>query len=508
MSAGRARGVGRGPKPTLRVALSSSASSIVAFATVLACSSNSAGPAAGGSAGAASGGSAGLASQAGADGAAAGAAGVLASGGSAGSALGGSGGLAGGSEAAGAAGGGGAGGGGAGGGGAGGGGTAPTCITPPATQACVPPSGTTLPVCKLSLTGCMDAAAPTKFVAKAIPYEVNSPLWSDNAAKSRAFVLPPGGKIHVKNCMPNAGAAVLAADCMSPGGVPNGAAETGKWVYPVGTVMIKNFMFDGKLVETRLLMRVDAATSALLQSSYGFQLGTDWVGYNYAWNEAQTEASVVPNARTHVSFNTQAHTVSWNYPNFLDCVGCHSPAVGPIGAETDQMNRVPTGATLNQIDAFEAMNLFDSTAPTKPYAAPMVEPYKNPALGMAGPPAGSTVDQQARSYLAANCGFCHRPDVNDQGIDLRYSLSLKDTNVCNMMQQNGIPPNPQMQYVDFAPGNHASSAIWLRMNIMVPADPGTVDYGRMPSVASAVVDTQATSLIAQWIDAVKTCPTK
>ena len=56
-------------------------------------------------------------------------------------------------------------------------------------------------------------------------------------------------------------------------------------------------------------MRVDAATSTLLQNTYGFQLGTDWVGYNYAWNEAQTEALIVPNARTEVSFNTGTRKV-------------------------------------------------------------------------------------------------------------------------------------------------------------------------------------------------------
>ncbi|HWZ90895.1 MAG TPA: hypothetical protein VNW92_18665 [Polyangiaceae bacterium] len=399
------------------------------------------------------------------------------------------------------------------GGSAGAGGAGPTCITPTTAQNCVPPSGTTLPICKLSLTGCMDAQAPTKFVSKAIPYEVNSPLWSDNAAKSRAFVLPAGGKIHVKNCMPDAGAAALA-ECMSPMSVPNGPADTGKWVLPVGTVMIKNFIFDGKFVETRLLMRVDAATSTLLQNTYGFQLGTDWVGYNYAWNEAQTEALIVPNARTEVSFNTGTRKVPWNYPNFLDCTGCHSPAVGTIGPETDQMNRMVTpaggGAMVNQIDAFKTMGLFDDTAPVIPYAAPMVEPYTNAALGLNDPtPSGTAAavrDLQARSYLAANCGFCHRPDVNDQGFDLRFSLALKDTNICNLMEQNGIPPMPQTQYADLAPGNHAASAMWIRMNIAIPDNPGTQDYGRMPSVASNIVDPQATALIGSWIDAMTSCP--
>lgn len=372
------------------------------------------------------------------------------------------------------------------------------CITPTTPQSCSAPVMTNLPICKLSQTGCMDENEITSFTARAVYYEVNSPLWSDNAAKSRAFVLPDGGTIHVKNCA----GTPTPAECIAPNGIPNGTAETGKWVFPVGTVMIKNFMFDGKLVETRLLMRVDAATANLIQN------GTDWVGYNYAWNEDQTEATVVSDPNTPVMFNTGKQTVTWNYPSFTACIGCHNPAVGTIGPETDQMNRTVNG--VNQIDAFIAMNLFDSTAPTKPYAAPLVEPYANAALGLDGPPAGTTDEQAARSYLSANCGFCHRPDVNDQGFDLRNSLSFYETGVCNLMQQNGIPGMTSTQYVEFAPGKHADSAMWVRMNIPVPADDfgEQEDVGRMPSAASFVVDQQATDLVAKWIDSVTACPTK
>lgn len=377
-------------------------------------------------------------------------------------------------------------------------GAAPSCITPATTQSCAAPSMTALPVCKLSQTGCMDPATPTSFAASAVYYEVNSPLWSDGAAKTRAFVLPAGGKIHVEDCLADAGAAKLA-DCVSPAGIPSGPADTGRWVFPVGTVMLKSFLFDGKLVETRLLMRVDASTAALIGN------GTDWVGYNYAWNAQQTEATVVPDARTAVAFDTGKRTVTWNYPSFIDCIGCHNATVGTLGPSTAQMNRTVDAG--NQIDDFAARGLFDETAPAKPYAAALVEPYANADLGLAGPPKGATLDQEARSYLSANCGFCHRPDVNDQGFDLRYGLSLYETGICGLMGQDGIP-GMSGALADFAPGDHAASAMWIRMDTPVPAsDPGEVDdVGRMPPVASFVVDTQATALIAAWIDSIKTCP--
>jgi hypothetical protein len=264
--------------------------------------------------------------------------------------------------------------------------------------------------------------------------------------------------------------------------------------------MIKNFLFDGKLVETRLLMHVDTSTAALIGN------GTEWVGYNYAWNEAQTEATIVPNARTAVTFNTGQQMVDWSYPSFGDCIGCHAAATGTLGPETDQMNRTVNGT--NQIDAFAAKGLFDSSAPTAPYGQAQVEPYANAALGLTGPPAGATLDQEVRSYLAANCGFCHRPDVNDQGFDLRFGLSLHDTGICNLPEQNGIPGMALTQYMDLAPGDHAHSAMWIRMNIPVPAsDPLEMeDVGRMPPASSYVVDPQASALVAQWIDSITTCP--
>jgi hypothetical protein len=270
-------------------------------------------------------------------------------------------------------------------------------------------------------------------------------------------------------------------------------------VFPTGTVMIKSFLFDGKLVETRLLMHVDDSTAAMIGN------GTNWVGYTYMWNEAQTEAVIVPNARTETMFNTGKQTVAWRFPSNGDCITCHSAQLGTLGLVTAQMNRTVNGA--NQIDTFAAMGLFDSSAPKKPYAAPTVEPYTNAALGLTGSP-DAGLDQQARSYLAANCSICHRADVTNTGFDLRYSLSLYGTGICGQMQADGIPGMLCTPYMDLAPGDHMNSAMYIRMNTPIPAsDPTEMnDVGHMPPLASYVIDPQGISLIGQWIDSIKACP--
>jgi hypothetical protein len=340
---------------------------------------------------------------------------------------------------------------------------------------CAPPKPEDMytPIPKLSQTGCVDPTDPRKPTANAVTYEVNSPLWSDMADKSRAFVLPAGKKIHVRNCT------ATPADCAA-----SDMADDGRWDFPIGTVMIKIFMFDGKLVETRLFMHM------------GDDMGADagWIGYGYQWNEAQTDATIVPSDRQDVMFNTGAQTVHWHYPSRQDCMDCHNTAAGStLGPETAQMNRMVSGA--NQIDTFAGKNLFD-TAPTKPYKAALVTPYTG-QLG--SPPAGATTEQEARSYLHANCGFCHRPGGTFDEFDMRYDTALKNSNLCTDGTQGQIGDNPSIKIL--SPAHSADSLIVERMNLTNDAQTDE----RMPQIGSYVVDTTGTPLVAKWIDGLTSC---
>jgi len=333
---------------------------------------------------------------------------------------------------------------------------------------CAPPSDPTQPHGSLADTGCMDDVHVTSFAASAHGYELNSPLWSDGADKERAFVLPPGGKIHVVSCAAEPNACV-------------GMADDGKWVFPVGTTFVKSFGFDGKLVETRLLVALPDGT---------------WVGYSYQWNEVQTGAMLVGASGASVSFNTGSRTVEWTYPSRRDCTECHTRSAGwSLGPVMAQMNRVPISAALgtqNQIDKFAADRLFDA-APAKPYRAALVTPVQG-QLG--GPPRSATVTERARSYIHANCAFCHRPDGEFRGVDLRYDTTFTDTMLCNAIPAKGTLGTDNA--TNLTPGHPELSTIWLRMN--------TLGNGRMPPLASAVIDQDAVDLVGQWIQGVQACP--
>ncbi len=312
----------------------------------------------------------------------------------------------------------------------------------------------------------MSPTEKTKFADRAIPYEVNSPLWSDSADKQRGMVIPVGQTVHIKDC--------TTETCTQK-------SDTGQWVFPVGTVMLKNFAFNGKVVETRLFVHHDADT---------------WVGYSYQWDEAQTEATIVPNERRDVMFNTGAATgpVPWTYPSRVDCMKCHNAAGGStLGPWTRQLNRMVGGA--NQIDTIKAKNIFDKM-PSTPYQAALVTPY----AGQAGsPPGDATTEQKARSYLEANCAFCHRPDDPDLGqitIDYRLDTSVKDMKLCGTDPIKGDQGVPTAKIL--TPGDPSQSIMYLRMNAK-PFD------GRMPQIGTAQIDTNGVKLIGDWITSIKSC---
>jgi hypothetical protein len=406
-------------------------------------------------------------------------------------------------------------------GGTGGGAFACPTLTVPGT--CSPPADLRCPYPKLSQTGCItatpfsDSTIPIKMASVVVPYEVNSPLWSDGAYKSRGMRLPTGGKIHVKDCVNNpAECCVLDQNAATTTCLP--PADDGKWVLPAGTVMVKNFMFPDtsrpsgyKLVETRLF--VHFATTQQLQG-----VDTDWVGYGYQWDDAQTDATIIgtldygSDVGVSAMFNVTPtkggamQTITWNYPSRNDCITCHTPITPQttpvsgytIGPETHQLNRVATGDTMNQIDKFAGMGMFE-TAPSKPYLEALVAPYP----GQAGsPPAGATLDQKARSYLHANCAFCHRPDGKWSGFDVRYDVPLKSAAICNAIPGARAGDLGVTGATLLTPTEPMTSVIWLRMHDQKDDALGA----RMPEIGSWVVDTQGTQLISDWITSITACP--
>jgi uncharacterized repeat protein (TIGR03806 family) len=322
------------------------------------------------------------------------------------------------------------------------------------------------PASLLSQTGCVNMAAPAEPLPGFIPYTVRSPLWSDAAEKHRFLRLPSGGKIKVLNC------ATQAAACTEDS--VNG--DDGHWEVPMGTVLDKNFSLHGKVIETRLEMRRSM---------------TRWLFYSYEWNEAGTEATLLPDDATGKDRVIGAQT--WHYPGRTQCPQCHTPGAGfSLGPNTSQMNAdfpYADGA-MNQVAKLQQLGAFES-------APPMLPGYPDPADQTA------PLEDRALSYLQTNCAICHRPTGEYNGMDMRWATAkaagaIEGMQLCKIVERGG--DKPEMPRYRVVPGQPAKSAMAYRMHAL------TED--RMPEIGSLVVDPVGVDLIDAWIQAMpaSACP--
>lgn len=291
----------------------------------------------------------------------------------------------------------------------------------------------------LSQTGLY--AAPGVVAARNLAYAPQYPLWTDGAAKARWIHLP---------------AAI------------DGRDEAG-WVFPVGTKAWKDFAFGGRKVETRLLWKTGPAT---------------WVFATYAWNEAQTEAVLVPEGGKPDAAEV-APGLRHAIPSRSDCRDCHgrekvevlgftalqlSPDRDPGALHAEPLR--PGMITLKEL---VARGLLRGARPDLASRPPRIE----------APPAART----ALGYLMSNCATCHRGDRPIPGLD----LDLRPAHALRTALGPGSFPAPdQPESRLLSPGHPERSALLHRM-----ASRGAI--AQMPPQGSVRVDQAAVEHIRRWI---------
>lgn len=297
----------------------------------------------------------------------------------------------------------------------------------------------------LSQTGCVDAADATKPASGVLPYEVNSPLWSDGATKERFFAIPDGTTIAI--------------------------GSDGDWDLPIGSVTMKHFSVGDKRIETRLFMR---------------HTDGEWAGYSYEWNDAGTDATLLPGAKT----KPLDSGAMWTYPSRAQCLACHSQGAGrTLGLENAQLNRdavyTTTARVSNQLTTLDHIGMF--TVP--------LDPDESHWPHLVDPAGADPVDARARSYLHANCSHCHRPMGGGGGaIDLRFSQNFIDTNTCDQDSMRGPVGTASKILV---PSDPTSSILALRLH--------ATDDKRMPPLAVSIPDPTG-AVIDEWITSITACP--
>jgi uncharacterized repeat protein (TIGR03806 family) len=373
-----------------------------------------------------------------------------------------------------------------------------------------PPSDSSIPFPrKLSETGLFTSVAGHQVHPGLMPYDVNAPLWSDGAYKERYLYLPsskPEALAREKKLVPF-----------------DLTTEDRGWNLPDGTVAVKSFALGEpealapgvakrKWIETRLLVK---------------QQG-EWVGYTYQWNDEQTEATLVDGAGVDRKYGD----LTWHFPSRTECMVCHSRAANYVlGLTTLQFNKVHDygGTPVNQLDVLEALGVLKVNYPAEHQNA-LKEELKRTGKkeqeiedevkaatatrGQREPKPSSLLTQAAdrypklvdpydakadltsrvKSYLHSNCAQCHV----DAGGGNAQMLLAWSTPLDKMKLVDAAPVHHKFDLADpriVAPGNPDGSILLKRM--------ATRERGKMPQLATNVVDQQAVELIRDWIKSLK-----
>ena len=319
----------------------------------------------------------------------------------------------------------------------------------------IPQDGAGFPA-TLSDTGCYTNLGKRSLVSAAIPYNLNSPLWSDRAAKSRYVILPEGGTV--------------------------GFTPIGGWLMPVGAIIVKEFYLERVVGDPSTLFPVE--TRFLVKRCEEEACAVPWQGYSYRWNDAGTDGTLLDHVDGQVDHDW---TVTENgveqvrqhiYPGRQTCFTCHSASAGRLlGIDSPQLSRPQDYGDYiaDQLTTWASLDLFGDTASSTDLEK--VERLPSPA------DVSHPLTERNLAYFDSNCAHCHHPGTGQPGagvLDMRFSGAglVKGGNICNRL----------------TPGAPATSLIHQRQQSR-GADVPT----QMPPIATHLPDDRQLQISSAWI---------
>jgi glucose/arabinose dehydrogenase len=297
----------------------------------------------------------------------------------------------------------------------------------------------------LSQTGLFKDTPHHQVAAGVVPYSVNVPHWADEAESAHFIAIPNNGQLRF-------------------------SSKRG-WDAPEGTVLLQTLSRGEKRIETRMLAKQD----------------DEWVGYSYAWNNGQTDATLVNREGRDLLLSDGR---PWRIPSRAECMMCHSRASKfTLGLTELQMNRPRDfgHGPINQIEGLTRLGVLTGAELAeyrpggKAVGRKLVDPYESQVA----------LEPRVRSYWQANCAHCHvEAGGGNATMELEWGKTLDGTQVVDIEPVHtrfGLGSNARI----IAPGYPVNSVMLRRI-----ISPGP---GRMPPIGAVSPDPRWIGLFTQWV---------
>ena len=323
---------------------------------------------------------------------------------------------------------------------------------------------------RLSDTGLFDSVNPLRPAPGVYEFTVAAPMWQEGTQAWFHVGLPGSSMIHTEREKESDKGSALPM--------------TYKLVWPAGSVLAKT-------VWTEIRDGVgEASRRRMLETQLMHYDGAAWNAYAYRWNEAHTDATLVPaiGEKQPLPLGPKegpgASAAVWTTSARSECLRCHNSWCGYALAFTPAhlaFGRMNGGSAVEEM---RRLGLVDEG---------FVQ--QSGLLGLRdAKDASASLEARARSYLHANCSHCHRQAAGGAvNMVLNAELLPAAMRALDTTPQQGGLGLAQPKLID--PGHPWSSVICVRV-----AKSG---MGHMPIIGPHEIDPTGLRLMEDWIASLK-----
>jgi len=305
-----------------------------------------------------------------------------------------------------------------------------------------------------------------------VPYDLNSPLFSDYALKDRAIYIPEGEAASFES---------------------NDAIE-----FPVGTAIIKNFLMADDL-------RKEDPVKTLVETRLFIRYESGWEAFPYLWDDEGKDAVLKKGGAvknfTFIDSQGETQDLAYLVPQKNQCLECHELKdeegnlyLTPIGPKARHMNRdfEYESGSANQLEHLASLGLLTGLpAMSEVDKAFSQDEWIERGVADLSP---TELDEAARDYLDINCAHCHNPDgVNGVSSQLFLNHDNEDMFHLGVCKKPGSAGEGGLdREFDIVPGDPEASILHYRM---VTTELGAM----MPLLGRGLEHVEGTDLIWAWI---------